>query len=183
MSKFDNVVQTYIDTTTVQRQLSLKLRDIERPDCMQDIAELTADFVQEFVPYDTGALRESIEIRGEWKYSYIAWHAPYANYQYKGEVWGPNKPVFTNGVHTGWERGKGKRKNTGRMMGTNTGTYVMKYGPNKGKTFEIKGYTTPNTTHHWDIMARKSRGYRVWRKQITDMMKERWENSRKEYYR
>lgn len=178
-----------INTNSVQRQLSMKLKDIEGPDCMEDIAWLTATYVNTFVPQKTGALRNSVDVVGKLKQSQISWGrarhgklVTYADYQYQGKVFGPNIPVFDESTHIGWKRSHKKRKDTGRIMGENNGTYIMQYGPNKGKQFTITGYTTPGTGHHWIEKARKSAGYRTWRQSITRLMKERWEKARKEYY-
>lgn len=53
-----------------------------------------------YMPYKTGVLS------GKSKYikspTEIVVLGPYAHYQYKGEVWGPNIPKKFNGMITGW---------------------------------------------------------------------------------
>lgn len=51
-----------------------------------------------YVPFDTGTLRNTVRIRpGEIEHT-----EPYAHYQYAGEVYGPNYPLYKNGVHIGF---------------------------------------------------------------------------------
>ena len=51
-----------------------------------------------YVPFDTGSLRDNVRIRpGE-----IEHYEPYAHYQYEGQVYGPNYPLYKNGIHIGF---------------------------------------------------------------------------------
>ena len=50
------------------------------------------------VPLESGALRDSVTIAPKT----ITHNAPYAHYQYTGEVYGPNYPITQNGVRVGY---------------------------------------------------------------------------------
>ena len=51
-----------------------------------------------YVPFESGALRDSVTIAPKT----ITHRAPYAHYQYTGEVYGPNYPITQNGVQVGF---------------------------------------------------------------------------------
>ena len=51
-----------------------------------------------YVPFESGALRDSVTIAPKT----ITHNAPYAHYQYTGEVYGPNYPITQNGVRVGY---------------------------------------------------------------------------------
>lgn len=95
--------------------------------------------INRYVPRKSGKLRASAKVHPD----YISWGeglAPYARYQYYGEVYGPNHPITRGGNIVGWYSTPGQRKHpTGRELG------VPGYW--KGWRF---GYTTPGTHHHWD---------------------------------
>ena len=51
-----------------------------------------------YVPFESGALRDSVTIAPKT----ITHNAPYAHYQYTGDVYGPNYPITQNGVRVGF---------------------------------------------------------------------------------
>ena len=51
-----------------------------------------------YVPFESGALRDSVTITPKT----ITHNAPYAHYQYTGDVYGPNYPITQNGVRVGY---------------------------------------------------------------------------------
>ena len=51
-----------------------------------------------YVPFESGTLRDSVTIAPKT----ITHNAPYAHYQYTGEVYGPNYPITQNGVRVGY---------------------------------------------------------------------------------
>ena len=51
-----------------------------------------------YVPFESGALRDSVTIAPKT----ITHNAPYAHYQYTGDVYGPNYPITQNGVRVGY---------------------------------------------------------------------------------
>lgn len=66
-----------------------------------------------YVPKETGALRDTVIIRPK----EIEHTAPYAHYQYTGEVYGPNYPIYQNGIHTGfYSTPNRKKKPTGKKL-------------------------------------------------------------------
>lgn len=66
-----------------------------------------------YVPFESGALRDTVIIRPK----EIEHTAPYAHYQYTGQVYGPNYPIYQNGVHTGfYSPPNRKKKPTGKSL-------------------------------------------------------------------
>lgn len=51
-----------------------------------------------YVPFESGTLRDSVTIAPKT----ITHNAPYAHYQYIGDVYGPNYPITQNGVRVGF---------------------------------------------------------------------------------
>jgi hypothetical protein len=125
----------------------------------------------------SGALRESMTVNPE----SITWGEGlgYAAYQHEGVVYGPNFPIISGGVLSGFFR-VGERRYPTFKGGTITGWYsipeIPKYptdrelgtpGEWRGWTF---GYSTPDTTHHWvDKMLQLER--RGMNNQITAYLK------------
>lgn len=74
------------------------------------------------IPFRQGALRNSINYPQGIYGGEIEWNTPYANYQYVGEVYGPNIPRFDSEGHLiGWYSPKGKKKHpTGRKLEQHT---------------------------------------------------------------
>ena len=95
-----------------------------------------------YTPMDTGTLMMSAidgTVIGSGK---IEYHSPYARYLYYGEVYGPNIPVFKNGVFEGYRSPKHKTP-TGRPM-----TYSTERHPQAGKMW----FERMKADHKEDIM-------------------------------
>lgn len=111
---------------------------LEDSDTRKEINEKIGNAINEFVPYDSGDLRESMDVQPD----KIIWgHGlDYAHYQYEGKVYGKNYAIFSGGNVVGWYSlpGKGTKYPTGRTLGT-PGNWL-------GWPF---GYKTPGTKHHW----------------------------------
>lgn len=101
------------------------------------INEMIGKAINPHVPRKSGALQDSMEIFPD----RIVWGRglPYAQYQYGGQVYGPNYPIMRNGIIVGWFSRKGVKKHpTGRELGV----------PGEWRGWKF-GYTTPGTAHHW----------------------------------
>lgn len=98
-----------------------------------------AAYCQPYVPMQTGVLANTLSITP----NYLEYTAPYAHYQYMGEVYGygPNIPIMqANGTIAGWVSPPGQRKQpTGREL-----TYSKELHP--------------LATDHWDQAAMRARG-------------------------
>lgn len=96
-----------------------------------------AAYCEQYVPKESGTLASSIRTTPE----YIEYTAPYAHYQYMGEVYGPNVPIRNEtGTVIGWFSPPGQRKHpTGRAL-----TYSKE--------------VNQLATDHWDKAAMAARG-------------------------
>lgn len=120
--------------TKKQDKLIAMLTD---PEVQIRINKILKDAINQFVPMESGALRNSAEVTP----TSIIWGKglEYAAYQYNGQVYGPNLPIIRQGTIVGWYSRPGVTKHpTGRELGVP--------GEWKGWVF---GYTTPGTKHHW----------------------------------
>lgn len=81
----------------------------------------------DYVPMDTGTLRNSVRITP----GMIEHTVPYAHYQYAGEVYGPNRPIYENGRVVGWYSAAVKKHPTGRSL-----TYSHKYSSKATKEWD-----------------------------------------------
>lgn len=68
-----------------------------------------------YVPYKEGFLDEHQKVVTP---EYIDYQADYAHYLYNGIVYGPNIPIYENGVIVGWRspKGKGSKHPTERLL-------------------------------------------------------------------
>lgn len=96
-----------------------------------------AAYCEPYIPMETGTLSNMRRTTPE----YVEYTAPYAHYQYMGEVYGPNIPVRNEaGTIIGWFSPPGQRKQpTGREL-----TYSKELHP--------------LATDHWDQAAMRARG-------------------------
>lgn len=172
-------VEIRIDETISPTKLQQKLLAlIEDDDVQIGVARIVGERANKYVPRKSGALRSSMKIVDS---NTISWGEglEYGQYQYNGEVYGPNfpivqggqlagffkangrtYPILRGGTITGWFSIPGMQKQPkGRELGTP--------GEWRGWTF---GYSTPNTKHHWiDEMLRTER--RAMQNQITRYLK------------
>lgn len=79
------------------------------------------------IPFQQGALRNSVNYPQGVYGGEIEWNTPYAHYQYMGEVYGPNIPI---------------RDSSGNLTG-----YFSP--PKKNPTGRSLHYHTEGTTDHW----------------------------------
>ena len=96
--------------TKLQNKLETLIND---PKISYEITKIIGKNVEKYVPYREGTLRNSAEIRQ----NTITWNTPYAHYQFMGDVYGPNFPVYIGGE---WQwrspRGEGTKYPTGRRL-------------------------------------------------------------------
>lgn len=93
------------------------------------------------IPFQQGALRNSVNFPSGIYGGEIEWNTPYAHYQYQSEIYSPNIPIKdSEGNITGWFSPPGKKKNPTGM--------------------EMKHHT-PGTTGHWFDVA-KERNLQSW---------------------
>lgn len=70
-------------------------------------------YMSEFVPMDSGDLDQTVDIKPDC----VHYKSPYAHYQWEGEVYGPNYPLYEGGVLSGFWSPKGEDKHpTGRKL-------------------------------------------------------------------
>lgn len=97
--------------------LNAVLEDLITDDVMLLIQNTFAKMCDPYVPMDEGVLAQSLEITPE----YVKYTQPYAHYQYTGDVYGPNIPIYENGEIVGWFSPPGQKKHpTGGLLSYNT---------------------------------------------------------------
>lgn len=76
-------------------------------------AEIVKDCAR-YAPFDSGTLAHTVTGIGS---GLISYDVPYAHYQYYGEVYGPNIPLYDGEILTGFFSPKGQTKHpTGRPL-------------------------------------------------------------------
>ena len=86
-----------------------------------------------YIPFRQGALRSQVRYPDGMTGGTVEWYAPYAHYQYMGEVYGPNIPLKdAQGNIIGWTSPP-KKSPTGRKL----------------------QYHTPETSGHWFDRAKR----------------------------
>lgn len=86
-----------------------------------------------YIPLRQGALRSQVRYPDGMTGGTVEWYAPYAHYQYMGEVYGPNIPLKdAQGNIIGWTSPP-KKSPTGRKL----------------------QYHTPETSDHWFDRAKR----------------------------
>ena len=101
-------------------RVDLKSRGLEPGGAVQKcIDKSVIDWCQQYCPMDSGTLSQSpysVTVIGS---GTVVYPGPYAHYQYYGEVYGPNIPIFedNSGVPTRFVSPRGKKKHpTGRQL-------------------------------------------------------------------
>lgn len=154
------VINAHLRSGSVRKRL---LAVMSNKETMREVHEELKDFVEPYVPTSSGDLIQSADALP----SGVVYREPYAHYQYEGEVYGPNIPIWRysksdkTSYITGWRSRKGKVP-TGRELGR----------PGKWKGWKF-GYSTPGTTHHWMEEAFKNGGRARFSKRATRVMKAR----------
>ncbi len=96
-------------------------------------AALDAEFLRladPYTPFDTGMLAQNVRGVGTGIIEYLA---PYAHYQYMGEVYGPSFPLYENGVLVGFRSRRGITKHpTGKAIQYNREKHPLA-GPRWGE--------------------------------------------------
>ena len=83
--------------------------------------------MDKYTPKRTGALIRSATLGTKIGSGHIVYNSPYARYQYYGEIYGPNIPIYKDGELMGW-RSPPKKHPTGREI-----TYSKDKNPNAQK--------------------------------------------------
>lgn len=157
-------INPHLRSGSVRKRL---LAVMSNKETMREVHEELKDFVEPYVPMSSGRGGLSLRESAEAKPSGVVYKTPYAHYQYEGEVYGPNIPIWRysksgkTSYITGWRSRKGKVP-TGRELGR----------PGKWKGWKF-GYSTPGTTHHWMEAAFKNGGRARFSKHATAVMKKR----------
>ena len=84
-------------------------------------------YMDKYTPKRTGALIRSAILGTKIGSGHIVYNTPYARYQYYGEIYGPNIPIYKDGELMGW-RSPPKKHPTGREI-----TYSRDKHPNAQK--------------------------------------------------
>ena len=144
-----------VPSTALQKRLVAVLNNNK---VMREAHQLLGELCNPYVPMKSGNLRLSMKAYPK----SVRWEVPYAKYQYEGEVWGPNKPIYRSGSIVGWKDIPISEKSpTGRELGLP--------GFWRGWTF---GYTTEGTKHHWFDEAMANGGKRTYSIRVTNMLKQ-----------
>ncbi len=100
-------VDIKIDTKRIDKNLA----ECQKLLNMQVVADCAP-----LIPFQQGALRNSVNYPNGVYGGEIEWNTPYAHYLYQGEVYGPNIPIKdSDGNITGWYSPPNKRP-TGRPL-------------------------------------------------------------------
>lgn len=120
-------VDINIDTKRIDRNI----KEAQKLLNMQVVADCDP-----LIPFQQGALRNSVNYPQGIYGGEIEYNTPYAHYQYEGEVYGPNIPIKdADGNITGWWSPP-KKNPTGRKL----------------------QYHTPDTTDHFFEKAKEQHG-------------------------
>lgn len=104
-----------LDTASMLAQFNLEAGGLVQ----QAIDKAVIDWDLQYVPWETGTLAKSPYSVTEIGSGEVVYPGPYARYQYYGEVYGPNIPIFEDdtGEPTGWFSPPGQKKHpTGRPL-------------------------------------------------------------------
>lgn len=116
-------------------ELTTKITNVPNDkDMLTEIHNVYATYMNPYVPMDEGVLSININVLSDGVY----YNSLYARYQFEGVVYGPNIPIFENGVIVGWWS-----------------------RPNKQPTGASITYSTekhPQATHHWNEAMMKDKG-------------------------
>ena len=87
--------------------------DFHRAQCFVDSECIR--HMDKYTPQRTGALIRSATLGTKIGSGHIVYNSPYARYQYYGEIYGPNIPIYKDGELIGW-RSPPKKHPTGREI-------------------------------------------------------------------
>ena len=83
-----------------------------------------------YVPFKNGVLSQNVRTYVERGHGVIHYLSPYAHYQYEGEVYGPNYPVYRDGELAGF--------------------FSPPHKTTTGQQLSYSGFRHPLATSHWD---------------------------------
>ena len=150
-------VQVKVGTKQFSRKIEKLRKMLNDKEVRTDINRFIADAIQPYVPKKSGKLRRSLYVGP----NVISWGrgVPYAQYQFGGEVYGPNYPGIEEDGSGGWRSAVVKHP-TGREIGSYKGIVYLrpKWQLKDGNCVRPEsftpipyefGYTTDGTRHHW----------------------------------
>ena len=108
------------------------------------LASNAARLMDPYVPADTMTLAAHIQITADDDCGHVTYNEPYAHYQYEGEVYGPNIPIFDGVDENGNEQ----------IMGF----WSPKHKHPTGRKIEYNTIQHPLATDHWDKAMMTARG-------------------------
>lgn len=152
-----STVRISIDDSLFSKKTNNMLKVLNDPSLRYEINEIIGNKLNQYVPMKSGALRESLTVDE----SSVSWSTPYAQYQWGGEVYGPNLIGFDSSGTARWISRKPKHP-TGRKLGESAGTAWLKpqFGRKYNDSIEFIpwtfGYTKPGTQSHWDKLYTES---------------------------
>ena len=74
-------------------------------------------YMEPYTPFRNGIMQKSVTLGTKIGSGHIVYNSPYARYQYYGVVYGPNIPIYVNGVQEGSYSRRGvKKKPTDRRL-------------------------------------------------------------------
>lgn len=132
---------------------------VNDPDVREDLNYILGQAINKYVPIGNaeqdgdshvGALRKSMRATK----TGIVWDAPYAHYQWVGEVYEANIPVWRNNRLVGWAS-SAEKVPSGRYLGTPG--YLI--NQRTGEVEWVFGYTDPMTDSEWGIDSLPEREY------------------------
>lgn len=150
-----------------EKAIKDKIENLVDDSVMIEIHTLFAKMIDPWVPKNEGILSQTLQITSE----FVRYYAPYAHYQYVGEVYSPNIPVYEGGNIVGWFSPPGKKKHpTGRPLGKpgqltdSQGNVIWTFGYNREQH--------PLATSHWDKVAMQSQ-LEIFERQVKDILARR----------
>lgn len=103
------MVTSTVDLTGIVKRINGRLTDENKTSIVSYFATLCTPYV----PMDTGTLEQTRDVTPD----YVEYTSKYAHYMYTGDVYGPNIPIFQNGIIVGWFSQKDvKKKPTGKSI-------------------------------------------------------------------
>ena len=141
-------------TVEFNDKMKKRLDDLEamgEPEHMKKLGEILVNEITPIIPADTGRMAKAYRLEVTKNYASVSWEngTPYTRYQFYGKVMGPNKAIWTDGVHTGWKSPIKPKYLTDRDLG-NAHDITLK----DGRVIHIKGYTNPKSRPRWTEEAR-----------------------------
>lgn len=91
----DDIVSTI--TLKLPRRFFQQLQDPDEAAWLEIYNEY-ARAINPWVPMDEGVLSQSVQVSSDG----LTYPGPYAHYQYIGEIYGPNIPIYEDGEIVGW---------------------------------------------------------------------------------